>query len=270
MVIKIKHKSFQKKFKNKTQNMNQRGQITIFIILALIIIVLIVLVFLLRRGPEVGVVSEENPQAFIESCTREAVEEAVEIIMLNAGGLEPKGTILYQGENITYLCYEKNYYKGCVNQKPMLIRYIKNEITEYVKPRISNCFQTLEKELEPRYVVEMEENWNLETILTSQGVEIEINREFKMERGDNIRSFELFRINYIHPIYRLAEIAMEIVNQEARFCNFDILGFMIFYPEYDIQKFRTGDSNTIYTLREFTGNKEFKFAIRSCAIPAGF
>jgi len=251
-------------------NKNKKGQITIFVILALILIVGIIIIFVLRRAPEVDIISEKNPQAFIESCTRDSVEEALELIMLNAGDIEKKGSMLFQGSNVSYLCYNKNYYTPCINQKPLLIEHIEDEITAYVKPRVSNCFQNLKQTLEPRYEVEMEEYWDLETKLNSKGVEVYIDREFKMQRGSNVRSFNLFKTNLVHPIYRLAEIAMEIVNQEARYCNFDILGFMIIYPQYNINKFRLGDSNTIYTIKEFTANKEFRFAIRSCAIPPGF
>jgi len=258
------------KIKMIRNKINQKAQITIFIILALILIVGIIFIFLLRQAPKTQIVSEENPQAFIESCTRDAVEEALDIIMIHSGSLEPKGTVMYQGENITYLCYNALHYRSCINQQPLLIEHIEDEIYKYIKPRISNCFQVLETTLEPRYEVSMDENWDLTTKLTSNGVEINIDRDFKMQRGENIRSFNLFKVNIIHPIYRLAEIAMEIVNAEARYCNFDTLGFMIIYPEYDINKFRTGDSSTIYSIKDLTTNKEFKFAVRSCAIPPGF
>jgi hypothetical protein len=249
---------------------SKHAQITIFIILALILIVGIFFIFLLRQTPKIEIVSEENPQAFIEKCTRDAVEEALDLLMIHSGSLEPKGTIMYQGENITYLCYNSLYYRPCVNQQPLLIEHIEDEIYKYVKPRLSNCFQVLKTSLEPRYEVSMEEDWDLTTKLTSSGVEININRDFKMQRGDKVISFSLFKINLIHPIYRLAEIAMEIVNAEASYCNFDTLGFMIIYPRYDISKFRIENSNTIYSVKEITSNKMFRFAVRSCAIPPGF
>ena len=254
----------------RKNNFNKKGQITIFIILALILIVGIIFIFLLRQTPKAEIVSEENPQAFIESCTRDAVEEALNIIMTHSGSLEPKGTVMYQGENISYLCYTNIYYRSCINQQPLLIEHIEDEIYKYIKPRISNCFQVLKTTLEPRYEVEMGEYWDLTTKLTPNGVEVNINREFKMQRGNNVRSFSLFKTNIIHPIYRLAEIAMEIVNAEARYCNFDTLGFMIIYPRYNINKFRTHDSTTIYSVKEIASNEEFKFAVRSCAIPSGF
>ncbi|MFA7708024.1 MAG: hypothetical protein WCX73_03675, partial [Candidatus Pacearchaeota archaeon] len=234
---------------------NKRAQITIFIILALLLVVGIIFIFLLRQTPKTEVVSEENPQAFIESCTRQAVEEALDLIMIHSGSLESRGSVLYEGQNISYLCYTNINYRSCVNQQPLLIEHIEDEIYTYIKPRVANCFQTLEATLEPGYEVEMEEDWDLTPRLTSHGVEVEINRDFKMQRGTNIRSFNLFKISIIHPIYRLAEIAVEIVNQEAKYCNFDTLGFMIIYPKYDIKKFRTGNSDTIYSLKEIKTDK---------------
>ena len=260
-----------KKMTNKNKvKINRKGQITIFIILALILIVGIIFIFLLRQAPKTEIVDEENPQAFIESCTRDAVQEALDLVMINSGSLEPKGTIRYLGENITYLCYNSLYYHACVNQQPLLIEHIEDEIYKYTKPRISNCFQVLKTTLEPRYQVEIDENWDLTTELTPSGVETIIDREVKMQRGDNIRTFNLFKVNIMHPVYGLAEVAMEIVNAESRYCNFDDLGFMIIYPRYDINKFRLGDSSTIYSVKDLTTDKEFKFAVRSCAIPPGF
>ena len=67
----------------------------------------------------------------------------------------------------------------------------------------------------------------------------------------------------------VAEIAGEIVNQESDYCNFDTLGFMIIYPEYDVSKFETGDGILIYQIIDRNSNKEFTFAIRGCVLPPG-
>ena len=91
-----------------------------------------------------------------------------------------------------------------------------------------------------------------------------------MTRGDRIQSFSEFETSLANPIYDLSKVAMEISNQEAEYCNFDSLGFMIIYPKYDINKLRTGDSDTVYKVEDLTTNQEFKFAIRSCALPPGF
>jgi hypothetical protein len=45
---------------------------------------------------------------------------------------------------------------------------------------------------------------------------------------------------------------------------------MMLYPEFEIEKFRTGESTTIYTIKQRKTGERFRFAIRSCVIPPGF
>jgi hypothetical protein len=78
------------------------------------------------------------------------------------------------------------------------------------------------------------------------------------------------KIIYSSNFYDLALVAQEIVSQEARFCNFEHLGYMLLYPDFEIDKFRTGDSDTIYTLTHRESGERFRFAVRGCVIPAGF
>ncbi|MAG02496.1 hypothetical protein CMI42_04105 [Candidatus Pacearchaeota archaeon] len=247
----------------------KRSQITIFVIVASIIVVSVIIIFLLIKGPEVRVLDENNPQAFIESCTREAVEEAIEILSKQGGDIKPKGSLNYEDEEIAYLCYNINFYERCVNQRPLLIEHIENEITEFIKPKVGNCFFNLESNLRGRYEIETGE-MELRTVLQPKTVIVEIDKGFKMTRNEEVRDFEGFKMSKVHPIYDLAEIGMKIVNQESKYCNFDELGHMILYPEYDIKKFILGDANLVYRVSERGTGEEFNFAIRSCALPAGY
>ena len=251
------------------RKMNQRGQITIFIILALIIIVVISMLFLVLRAPSPEIIDEENPQAFIESCTKQAVEEALEILMPRGGDIIPKGSLMYYDLERTYLCYQENYYLPCINQRPLLIEHIENEINNYIEPRIANCFNILESKLERRYTIETG-GMQLQTKLSSGLISVDINKNFKMSRAEIVRNFDNFKVSMVHPIYEIAKVASEIVNMEAKFCNFDILGFMIFYPRFDLDKFRPGNGNVIYKINDVATDEEFMFAIRSCALPPGF
>ena len=108
------------------------------------------------------------------------------------------------------------------------------------------------------------------TKLNSKSVSVEIQKNFKISKGDYVQNYDRFGMVLIHPIYDFSKIAMEIVNQESRFCNFDELGFMIIYPEYDITKFETGDSDVIYNLREIASDESFTFAVKSCKLPQGY
>jgi hypothetical protein len=248
---------------------NKKGQIAIFIILALILVVLFLMIFLLRKPPVVEVIDEKNPQSYIDSCTRDAVKQAIVILSENGGDIQPRGSTMYHSINRTYLCYNANFYLPCINQRPLLIEHLEDEITNYATPLVEQCFVKLRTELEKKYSIEMG-GMQLSTKLQSKQVSIKIEREFKMTRGNEIRELKEFKINLIHPLYDIAEVAMEISSQESRFCNFDILSYMIFYPDYNLNKYRPGNGDVIYQIKHIPTNQEFWFAVRSCALPPGF
>jgi len=227
------------------------------------------ILFFLFNPPEISLVDEDNPQAFIESCSRQATEEAIDILSKQGGDINPMGSIAHEGEDITYLCYNERFYEVCINQRPLLIEHIEDEITDYITPIIADCFFDLKKNLENRYTIEDSE-MKIETRLQTGQVTVKIDRNYKLIRRNEVRDFNEFRMVLIHPIYEFAKISMEIVNQEITFCNFDELGFNILHQEYDVRKFITGNSDIIYSVKDIETEEDFVFAIRSCKLPAGF
>ena len=248
-------------------NLNKKSQVTIFVILALIIVVIVILIFLLRSPPKTKVFDEDEPQAFIESCTNEYVEDAIFYISRHGGSIEPKGSITFKDIDRNYLCYNNNYFEPCINQHPLLIEEIETEITNYIYRHLEVCFEELKQNFEKRYEVSLSPDMQVKTTLQHKNILIEIGRELETTRGDEARKFEKFEIHFDHPMYDLAEISMEIVNQETQYCNFDVIGFMFLNPEYDVIKFITGDSNIIYQVTERSTDQKFTFATRGCVLP---
>ncbi len=254
----------------KIRKMNLKSQITIFIIIALMIIVLIAMIFVARIPPKLEINDDRVPHSFIGSCTKQAVEESLKKIQETGGDINPRLSVRYENLNRSYLCYTLQYYKPCINQRPRLIEHIESQITEYISPKISQCFISLESDLSKRYQIEMGD-MEIKTKLAPKVVLVEINRKFKMSRGETkAREFENFKIQLLHPIYDLAKVSNEIVNQEAQFCTFNALGYMTVYSDFDITRFKTGDSDTIYKIKERNSDQDFNFAIKSCPMPAGF
>ena len=249
--------------------MSKRSQVAIFIILGLIIVVGLIIVFFLFKPLEISVVDENNPQAFVESCTRQATEEAISLLSPRGGDISPRGYISHEGEDIKYLCYNERFYESCINQRPLLVEHIEDEITKQITPIIADCFFDLRQSLGNRYDIE-ESEMIIDTRLQSGHVAVKIDKNFKISRRGDVRDFNQFRMNLVHPIYELSKISMEIVNQEISYCNFDELGYNILHPQYDVQKFITGNSDIIYTLRDIETEESFVFAIKSCTLPPGF
>lgn len=252
------------------KNKNKSAQVAIFIIIAIIIVITLVLLFVFWRKPDTSTTSVTDPESYIEECVKGYTEEAIDLLAKQGGDIEPEGSINYDGTEIVYLCYNANFYNPCTNQRPLLIEHIEEEITNEIRPKILACFSNLKKELgEKGYKVDYGD-MEVETELQTKRIIVTIDRVMEMAKEEDSRRFTEFKGKVSYPLYELAEIATEIANQEAEYCNFENLGFMITYPQYDIRKIKTRDSSTIYTLKDIPTNKEFKFAIRSCALPAGF
>ena len=119
---------------------NNKAQITIFVILGLIVVTMIAMLSLVFKAPAPNIVDEKNPQAYIESCTREAVEEAISVLSEQGGEIVPKGSTMFRGKEITYLCYNEEFYNSCINQRPLLIQHIEKEIANHITPIVAACF----------------------------------------------------------------------------------------------------------------------------------
>lgn len=251
---------------------NKKAQVTIFVILALALIVSIAIIFVLNKPKDLQILDEKNPQTYIESCIKDSIEESLEILSEQGGDIFLENSVMHQDKNLSYLCYINGYYTPCINQRPHLINHIEKEIKEYISPIINHCFENLVSELSNKYEIELQNSNEMQINIKLKPNQVlgEINRKIIIKNEKSTREFKKFKINLIHPIYNLVKIALEITNQEAQYCNFEILGFMLFYPKYNINKFRTGDSDTIYTITERISNKKFIFAIRGCVLPQGF
>jgi hypothetical protein len=245
----------------------KKAQVTIFIILGLIIIVLILIFLSFKRPPPSISIDQENPQSFIDSCAREALDEAIEIVSKQGGDIKLRGSIPYNGANRSYLCYTQLYYEPCTNQKPMLVNHVRNEIYNYVSPKLDSCFKVLEEDLKKIYEVDsgpME--FNVE--FSPNSIEINIDKKLNLKKEDLVKNYEEFQVKTASPLYELLDFANEIANQEAQYCYFNVNGFNSNYPQFNVKKEMIRDSK-IYTVKNKHSNQAFTFAIRSCAMPAG-
>ncbi len=253
---------------------NKKAQITIYIILAILIVVVIVLLFFLLSEKNIiptETTSFEEPIHYIQKCVKDNVQEAVAIMLPQGGYVDSEKRVskLYKDINRTYLCYALNNYRTCVTQDPMYISSIEQEITNYIEPKIDNCFDSLRQELQANeYNVNMQ-GLEISTELLQGRIRINVNREFTMSKNQATKNFKDFDTEVKSRLYDIAIVAQEIASQEAKSCYFEYQGFMIFYPDFDINKFTTSDDIKIYSVRHKKTNEELVFAIRSCAIPPG-
>lgn len=257
--------------------MKKRGQVTIFIILGVIIVSVIVLflIFGSEIVPKISVKKEVNPIPFLDSCMEDKIKETLGVISLQGGSVENSlyKTFKFSDEqisrDISYLCYTQNYYIPCINQEPLLIQHLKNEIKTDISEEVETCFDRLTLSLEKQnYVVDARYN-EFDIELTKGKVIINIYGELVLTKSGETSKQEDFKIVTSSRFYDLALVVQEIVSQEAEYCNFEYLGYMNLYPQWKIDKFLTSDSTIIYTVEHKESKERFRFAIRGCVIPPG-
>ncbi len=243
-----------------------------FVIIAIVIVFAVILFFFLRRGVKVGGEEEVNPQSFVRACTKEAVQQALAIIMPQGGVIEPTNYKLYDGNKVAYLCYTNRYYEPCVNQQPLYVAHVAEEIKRYIAPKIDECFFSLEQEMVRQKYSFEQKGQELAVNLEEGSIIVDIEREvvYGKESKEKVSDF---RYQFTSKIYELAKVAREIANQEAQFCSFNTASYSTTYPEFDIDKknvgFREGASS-IYIIKDKLTEEELLIAVRSCQIPPGF
>ena len=119
--------------------MNKRAQVTLWIILALVLIGVVLLFFFVINKPNGPVTVEESePKSYIERCARDAVIEAVDIMLPQGGFIEPENYKVFNDIKIEYLCKNIGEFKTCINQHPVYLEDLKNEINIYT-PDVGLC-----------------------------------------------------------------------------------------------------------------------------------
>lgn len=259
-------------FKNKT------AQVTIFIIIGLIIITMIVIfVYIIQKGEPTGnEQSETNPVTIFESCLEEDLEKIVETITSQGGYLNNSLNIPFQFkenkkvQEISYLCYTSQSYFSCKNQEPLLVNHLKEEIKKGISFQVKNCFDEIASNL-GRKGASVEANYRgFDVDLFPGRITISLDGEIASTKSGQTTMQTEIKGNFPSRLYEITKVVQEIVNQEATYCNFDLLGFMLLYSEFEIDKSMTRDSTTIYTVKHEKGVEKFDFAVRSCSFPPAF
>lgn len=259
---------------SKLSSKNKTGQLTIFVVVGLILVTGVLLFFVLRGDIKipVGGSKEPNINSFLDSCIKDSVREASNEISLHGGyiGNPLSAKFQFSGEgytNISYLCYTGNNFVKCVNQKPLLLKDLQDGIKNKISEEVGSCFDDAISNLQNDNYEVNSKLRDFEVRLMPGRIVIETDSEVTMEKNDESKSEEDFKIIIASKMYEIAGTVQEIVNQESRFCSFDISSFILTYPEYSIDRFPLEDSTLIYKIVHEETSEEFRFAVRGCVIP---
>ena len=252
--------------------MNKRGQITIFIIIVIFIISTIALFFVFREEiiTEIGGKQGDNPEIFFNSCMKDKIEESIRVISLHGGYIDNPlhKKFRFEGEdfvNISYLCYTQSNYAKCINQKPLFTQDLKDEIKNYISSDVENCFNEMKESFSRGYDVVADYN-GFDVNILPKRVLIQTDSRMALTKSKGTTEYKNFEITVSSRLYEISNLVQEIVNQEAEFCYAEDLGISLTYPEFTINKLKTGES-LIYSIEHEDSKEKFRFALRKCVIP---
>ena len=243
----------------------------VWVIVTVFIIGTVVLYFAVSGKKAILPVFQESidPEPYIARCVRQASSAALDRMLPQGGFMVPTPHVAYQGRNVTYVCMTRARYEPCVMQHPMYVEEVQAELEKSIAPEIEECFLTLKEELEQRGAnVDMDEQ-RVQVEFIPRRVQISVERKMRINEKGARRTFERVDTAIAHPAYDLALVATEIANQEATYCSFEYVGYMILYPVFDIQKVALSDGTKVYTVKDIATLQALTIATRGCVIPLG-
>ncbi|MFA5173711.1 MAG: hypothetical protein WC438_00855 [Candidatus Pacearchaeota archaeon] len=262
----IKKITFPRKVKSKS-NMNNKGQITIFIILA--ILILIVLFLLFRGGSLNTVFVSKSPVVQIQDCVSENTQKALDILVNQGGSINPEFYYMYNGNKLEYLCYTEEFYKPCIVQKPLLRQSIEKEITDYIKPAVVSCVQSVKSNLEKEGYSVTTGEIKPEINILPGTILIDLKSDLTITK-DTTESYKSIKTSIKSNLYDLIMIASSITQLEGKYGDSESLVYMVSNPGIKVEKIKRGDGTTVYILTDIKSLDKFQFASRGLVLPAGY
>lgn len=241
----------------------RRGQLTLFVILA-IVLVAVVIVYLFLESPEL--LFEDGGEIDFESCLLDATRSAVREISLTGGEADPEFYYMYQDERLPYFCYTSSAYQTCVVQKPMVLSDFESELSDYLLPKVEECYDSsIDSLIAKGYnVTKGEVRLNLSVVPGEVYVDVFVPTTVEGKH------FKDFMISMDSQIYGVLMIASSIVQSEATYGDASTSEIMYYYPSFVVDKIKRGDSTTVYIIRDKGSDVSFQFASRSLVWPAGY
>lgn len=254
----------------KVLKINQKGQVTIFVIVGILIVVgVVITTMIISKGKKVDTpfTPGENPKYFISKCAEYALQEAIFEIMPKGGYIEPQFFKEYQNQKIPYICYTSEYNTQCVNQEPLYSKHLVGEFEDYIFPKLVDCFEQVEQEYQDRGIfTQLEDNTEMKISIDILPGKIHtlIEREFLIEENGETISYSEFRASLESNLFDVVKTIERAVSHESKFCSFDVSDYSTFYPELKITKKGLNDGTIIYNIKDELTLIETNFAVRGC------
>lgn len=247
----------------------KRAQVTIFVILGLLIIIVLILLFL-RSGELKSFFLGKSPVERIKDCTKDSLEEGIEIVSKQGGAIDPENYYLYEGNKLDYICFTEESFQRCVMQKPLLKRSIEEELREFIKEDVEDCVLSVKRSLEKKGSSVSLKDPEINVELGVEDVVVDIDLDLRITKGEESESYDNIRAGVSSSLYDFVIITSSIANLEAEYGDVSIDYFMTNNKWLKVEKLKRGDETKVYILTDRGSLEQFMFAIRSIPIPPGW
>lgn len=250
---------------------NRRGQVTIFIIIAILIVAIIFSIVYFGGWLRIEESSTKNPKAYIENCMLASVKSIEDTIIKSNTypNFNSSNYILYEQEKIPYTCIVSEFYKACTPQDPSMLLRVKQLMENKVARDVKTCLTKLYSDLENENYIVTKKEGNMKLDILPSTININLNETIYISKGENSYTVSDFGVNYGTKFYDMIKLVQTVTNYESTYCEFNKLNWMKSYSDIIISTTRTSDQTKIYSLRDRMTEREIKFAVKTCVLPAG-
>ena len=189
-------------------NMEKKGQVTIFIIIAIVIIGIAVTFFAFKDTLNIGKASSSDVDPInteFLSCLESTTEEGITFISLQGGYYEIPEDIAF-----SYIVEKAPYYY--MNSKKYIpsTERIERELENYITEKLGLCLNFSSFEVQGFEINE----GDLSTSITveEEKVYVDVNYPLVIKKGEETYRMNEFKINTISSLSRLYSASREIVN----------------------------------------------------------
>ena len=250
--------------------MNNKGQVTIFVIIAIIIVVAGVLLYAFYPDIQSAFGDEiKNPSSFMQTCLEDSIKENLEILSLQGGVLRPEHYLLFQDSQVEYLCYTNEYYKTCTVQIPFIDTKIQQEIKKEIQPDVDTCFASMVETFEEKgYTVNLQKK-DFDVLIQPNNVVVNLNSSVTLNK-ESTEKYDSMKVIVNNNIYELASISQSILEWETKVGDAETTIYMDYYHHLKVEKFKQTEGSTIYIVTNRDTGEKFQFASRSVVWPPGY
>ena len=248
---------------------SKKSQITIFISIAIGIVAIIAIFVFVRSGLVTTLTGGEeiNPQTFMASCIEDQMRANINLATAQGGFINPTLFKMHDDVKATYLCYNRGNFDHCIMQHPMLLSEIETELKTAIAPVVEDCYVELEDNFQKSGgEMILSPYTDINVNLFSGYVGITLIRDITLTKRDETSQLSELNIRYPSNLFEFAEIAMEIVYNEAKYCEFSNSGFMNIFTDYLVLKTKMSDQTEIYTITDKATQEKMQIATRGCVL----